>query len=97
GASKLVDVQLRALDVAVAVDESRDEVASGNVASPRAIVLSDTHHVTVGDRHIGPKHLTGEDGEHLAAGQDQIRLGIPSRDRDPAPTHPPDCPPWSRP
>ena len=71
-ARELVHEQLRGLQVHVGVDEARDDVLAAGVDDLAAGVLAEAGHEAVADGHVGLEPLAREDGEDLAALDDDV-------------------------
>ncbi len=79
---ELVHEQLRRLEVHVRVDEARDDVTARRVERLGALVLAEARDVAVADGDVHVEPLAGEDGEDVAAADDEVGGLVAARNGD---------------
>src|SRR5262249_17774364 len=81
---ELVHEQLRGLEVHVCVDEPGNDPPPGCVELFSPVVVAQSGDDPVADGDVGVEPLAGEDGEHLAAADDEIGRLVAAPDRETA-------------
>ena len=81
---ELVDEQLRRFEVHVRIDEARDDPASARIERLASVVGAEPCDPAVDDRNIRLEPLAREDGEHLAAADDEVGRLVAARNGEAA-------------